>query len=131
MAAFTIVLRNIVSNLFIYKNQPTSEVLDFYEQQQFVWFTAVDFLRGMTMLYLFYVQGRFSIEQELSRKAQENQKKLREAQEAEAKAPERILDSLRASMLTDYSHLNQNKEGSKDGEESPDLTIMLNTVNMQ
>lgn len=59
ISAFTVILRNIIGNLLFYKESEEDTVLEFYEAHRFVWFTAVDFLKGMTMLYLFYVQGKF------------------------------------------------------------------------
>lgn len=48
--------------LSVYNDDPENPVISFYLNHRFLLFTGGDFLKGMTMLLLFYKQGQFFLE---------------------------------------------------------------------
>lgn len=96
LSTFNTVLNNIVTSMCIYEDTSDNPVLDFYQSHRFVWFTFVDFLKGMTMVYLFYKQGQFFLEYMQHRKMKGNQLKQSEIEPV----PQNILDDLKFSVIT-------------------------------
>lgn len=106
LSGFNIILTNIVSPLLIYEKNKDSQVLQFYEQNAFVWFTAVDFLKGITMLYLFYQQGKFNIRRMIQQRKESNSAN-------KVEVPSRILGSL----ISQFSSDNINTSGKVEEKE--------------
>lgn len=56
------VFNNVMVALSVYNDDPENPVISFYLNHRFLLFTGGDFLKGMTMLLLFYKQGQFFLE---------------------------------------------------------------------
>eukprot|EP00347_Sterkiella_histriomuscorum_P001684 403371075 len=108
LSTLNIILNNIVNSLYIYEAKSDNPVSDFYQDHRFVWFATVDFLKGITMVYLFYKQGQFFLEytQFLKHKKQlSNQSKLNNSQQPKVQItkdeiPQNILADLKFSVLS-------------------------------
>ncbi|CDW75987.1 UNKNOWN [Stylonychia lemnae] len=108
LSTLSMILTNIMQATLVYQDNSNDSPLQFYQNHRFVFYTAIDFLKGITMVYLFKQQGKFYLSSSQRPVSQRPERVNIEP------IPQNLLDELDISKHTNNYHQSGMGDATKD-----------------